>query len=288
MKRILLIFILAYFVFAPGIPAVAAEPVLYFDGPREVGVGSEFSLKVLVDSDQALNAYAFTINYPSEFFELIYLNDSGSILDVWRDRPQVFEKGPVTFSGGSLTPFSGSQGVLLTFNLKALKEELIEFSFGDSKVYLANGKGTEVSPVKRSFKLNVVSGQTSSFKEKVSDREPPSIQKLVLIPDPIVPQRKLASFLVKDSESGVKEAQILYRRWLWWEGPIRAQNPTALPLSAWAVKVVVQDNLGNVSESTIYDWTAFLSHTFLIFLIVLFLLGVVINRAIRRKKAIIN
>jgi hypothetical protein len=252
-------------VFFGGINAAHAEAIgrLYFSAPQVVPLGAEFPVKVLVDSDQPLNAYTINFTYPSQYLEILNFNNSRSIIDVWQNQPVVSAGGTVSVRGGSLKPFSGGGGEILTVNFKALQSASATLDFEKSSaLYLANGKGTKVTPQTESFSIAVQSSTSASVFAQAqqaaqTDNSPPEIKFLSIIPDPFNKNQKLLGFLVSDAGSGIKETSLRARSFLRWGDWMPASNPTALPLSVWSVDFRVVDQSGNITEKTIYDWPAF-------------------------------
>jgi len=232
----------------------------YFNAPEEVAIGQEFPVKLLVDSDQPLNAYSIGVVYPKENLELLGFNNSRSIIDVWQKQPLVFEGGAVKFSGGSIAPFSGEKGELLTINLKAIKTGEVTLRFENATFYLANGKGTKVIPATKELNLSIeqfVAGRRVVAAPQEFDITAPEIKFLSIMPDPFNNNQKFLSFSVYDADSGTKNVQFRSREWLFWSEWQNAVNPTALKNNVWAINFKVIDSSGNVSEKVIYDWSAF-------------------------------
>ena len=253
--------------------------------PEEtLGIGAEFPLRIIVDTENPFNAYQVVLSFNAQNLEVMGTNDAGSIIDITRDQPKIHQEGRVTFSGASLNPFEGGDGLLLTINFRVLKEGTSEFKLEDSFVYLANGKGTKVRV--SGDRLVVVSQEGVAVEKEASiiDDAPPSVLNLSLTDDPINPEQKLLGFVVKDNLTGVKQTYIQYKQWLTWSDLEVAQNPVALPKNVWAVKFQAMDNTGNVSEKIIYDWRAFIYYDLSILIIALVAIGTVINRTLRRKK----
>lgn len=258
---------------------------LRFVGPDEIlGIGAEFPLKITVAAKNPINAYQVEFNFNAQNLEVIGTNDAGSIIDIMRDQPKVFESGKITFSGASLNPLQDGEGLLLAVNFKVLNEGRSEFGFGDSFVYLANGKGTKVRTSGEAILVLSRTGVAVTKDATIVDDAPPSVLNLSLVDDPINSKQKLLGFLVKDSSTGIKQTYVQYRRWLAWSDLEVAQNPMALPKNVWAVKFRAIDNTGNVSEKIIYDWGAFLYYDLLILALVFGAVGVVINRILKRKR----
>lgn len=265
----------------------AQEPQIKFHivGPEEtLGIGAEFPLKIVVDTDNPVNAYQVEMFFNSENLEVLGTNDSGSIIDIMRDQPKVYEEGKITFSGASFNAFQGDDGMLLVINFRVLKEGLTEFIFKDSFVYLANGKGTKVRIESDGGRVVSKEGVAVTKDATIVDDAPPSVLNLSLVDDPINENQKLVGFVVKDNSAGVKQTFIQYKKWLTWSDEQVAQNPMAIPKNVWAVKFKAEDNTGNISEKVIYDWKAFVYYDLLALVIAIFAIGIVMNRILRRKR----
>lgn len=249
-----------YFLFSPVLHAASIR--VYFSAPLEIMVGQEFSVRLLADSDQPLNAYSLNWIFQPDKFELINFSNANSIIDVWQDQPIASASGAVEFDGGSLRPFVGIGGELLEANFKALESGEAEFGFRNTAVFLANGKGTKVVPAKENLRIQIKVAEESSqpgsdsVREIILDKTPPAVEFLSLEADPFNKGQKLLGFLVKDEGVGIKKAEARFRSSFFWSDWQAARNPTAVPVSAWAVGFRVVDNKGNLAERTIYDWVA--------------------------------
>lgn len=280
-----------YFLFSIFYVNAANYSELRFDTPSEsLIVRQEFEVKLLLFTDQPINAYSIKFMYPKNLVELLGFNDANSIIDIWQTQPQVTLGGDISLKGGSIKPLISGEGLITTIKFKALTSGKGEIIFDKSNVYLANGKGTEVVPGTENFSLNIIEnpGGILTQEPKAVDETPPAIEKLSVIEDPINTNQKLLSFIVKDDVSGIEKVYYQTKSWLWWGEIKPALNPTAFSSNIWAVNFRVVDNQGNISTQTIYDWSVFVKKVFpiIIFLVVIFFL--VINRIRKSKKAIIN
>lgn len=251
-----------------------------------VSVGEDFSLKVLVEADKPINVYSISISFDDDKLEVIGINDTGSIADVRRDLPGVFEGGIIRFQGGSLEPFQGKGGLLFVINFTVKQEGGLDFRVNEGNFYLANGKGTKVDPVLSSVRVlalespNMGDSDFIDTEVDISDTNPPEIKELALVQDPITPEQKLLSFIVRDDVSGVRDTSFEVKRWFWWEGPFSAHNPSSIRKEVWAVRFRAIDNTGNVMQKTVYDWGAFFRYSAPWGLLLVFLISyiAVINR----------
>ncbi|RJP43096.1 hypothetical protein C4587_03000 [Candidatus Parcubacteria bacterium] len=253
----------------------------------DIAVGDEFRARILVDSDQPLNAYSVTLSFPEEFLRLVRPDNSNSIIDVWQREPVVFLKGVVSFSGGSLRPFRGEGGELLSLHFKVLEAGETELRFGDSAVFLANGKGTKAIPERENATIAVSSseGGGGMRADELDDTIPPEIAFASLVPDPFNPAQKLLSFSVRDRDSGVGETLARAREWLFWSDWEKVANPTAYPGGVWAIEFRARDHSGNISDRTLYDAGA-LGGRAALFLILIVLASAVMHTARKSRSAL--
>src|SRR5271155_4662922 len=95
-------------------PIVYAATTFYFEAATSsVVVGSAFPVKLLIDSDEPVNAYAFTVNFSPSALRLFDTNNANSLITVWRGDPKASQTGTVLVRGGSISPFKGQGGELL-------------------------------------------------------------------------------------------------------------------------------------------------------------------------------
>ncbi len=277
-----LIILLSTFYFLASVTAASSAPSFYLDQTNQAVAGSVFSVKVLLGMDQPVNAYSVQLRYSTDFLELAGFNDSHSIIDVWQSKSSP-AAGAIKLSGGSLKPFTGQRGELITINFKALKEGAAGIAFGNSAIYLANGEGTEILP--ESGVLHIaIGGQSAIPISEPVDASPPQIKFLSLEPDPFSQKQKFLTFLAADADSGVQTTELRTWSYLWWGAWTPVQNPAALSASAWAVEFRAIDNSGNAIVKIIYDWGAF--PRFIIIIIGMALSAVFVAWFILRKAAL--
>lgn len=259
------------FLLSPFLAFAATQ--IYFDVPSApVSPGSTFSVKVLLDADRVANAYSATLHFggPVAFLRT---NNAGSIITLWQKNPITSETA-VHFEGGSLEPFAGTGGLLLTLDFKATATGTAAFAFSDASLYLADGQGTKVIPSEKKAAVFIAenpgalatstASSMAAVPAEAADSAPPEIQFLDLVNDPsgggstslTSGNQKLLSFLVSDAGSGVKDSRVRYRTAAFWSDWQSANNPAVLPGNAWEVDFRVEDNAGNTAERILYDWPA--------------------------------
>lgn len=264
MKRIV-IFLCMVFLLLGWHQTRASFPLIYIRGLHgAIEVDSGFSLAIAIDSDQLLNAYSISLNYDPTILNLISLDDSHSLIDVWPRQPTVTHDGRIKFSGGSLSPFKGIGGELLTMHFMALKEGEAALGFTNPSFYAADGKGSKIIPKIKNFTVSIskrIVASSTADAQKFLPREnedgvPPVIKEISLVADPFNPKQKLLGFLVSDTGSGIKETRIRSRSYAIWSDWVPTQNPAAIPTSVWSIELKVIDNQGNITRKTIYDFSA--------------------------------
>ncbi|MEK9173567.1 MAG: cohesin domain-containing protein [Patescibacteria group bacterium] len=272
------------------LPVFAENNLVYrfsYDA-KEVSSASPFTVKILVDSLQPVNGYAFSVIYDVQKTKLVGLVDAGSVVDFWRPKPEVFGGGRIRFEGVSIKPFSGSSGLIYSLTFEPLEEGEFKIFFEPkSSAYLANGKGTRVDPELRELKLVITSevvlgsGQVG---EKPKDATLPLIKIVSITPDSITDGQRLLSYLVKDDDSGVGTVTVRFRRWFGWGSSLLASNSMSIPRGVWAVEFLVADNSGNFARKVVYDWDVFMLSVLPIILLSFLILVVFINKIFKRKR----
>ena len=289
--KTLLVFIGLIFVLFSVLGEAYAEnnPQVYFQtAVNKIPPNGEFAVRVLVNASQPINAVDVGINYSPEIIELITLNNGKSIIDFWSGDSQSPPRGSViNLQGGSVKPFSGNGGEIITLKFRAKKEGQANLTFIKANLYYADGKGTQApTEPAGSLKITIVEGakiEAVAFEGgEAEDRTPPIIETAKVASSPIEKSR-LAVFHAVDNESGIKNTEIRFRQWFSWSDWQAATNPVRLPNTAWAFQVKASDNAGNAAEKTVYIPQSVLN-IFLPLLLVLLIAIILISILKRRKK----
>lgn len=135
--------------------ALAASPTFYFRAPESLAPGSVFNMDVLLDTDAPINALDITVQFSADTFEVVGFDNSRSIVNIWQDKPEA-SGDTIRFSGGMTEQFIGAGGHVLGIQFKAKSEGEGRVTFADSRVYLADGQGTEVTPSSRSAQVTLL------------------------------------------------------------------------------------------------------------------------------------
>ena len=169
-KRSLLFCIL---IFSFCIFNVAHAATSYFNpSSGNFTVGNIFTINVLVNTEGiAINNAEATINFPTNFLEIVSLSKSGSIFSLWVEEPTFSNSvGTLSFNGGLPTPgFNGTAGKLLNIVFRAKKEGSASLIFSSAAVRANDGFGTDVLQTKSQAQFNLIS------EEKVVQPLPPAV-----------------------------------------------------------------------------------------------------------------
>ncbi|MDE2173200.1 MAG: hypothetical protein KGJ31_01180 [Patescibacteria group bacterium] len=135
----------ATFLLAPAVSFAATLDI----SPASISVaaGEMFTEVVRVSStDQALNATAGTINFPTDLLSAVSVSNANSILTLWVQQPTFSNAhGTVKWSGVVPNPgFTGGSGRVLSVRFIAQKTGTANLRFTSSEVLANDGSGTNI------------------------------------------------------------------------------------------------------------------------------------------------
>ena len=137
------------FVVISGIHEVEAAGLFFNPSKGTFYKNENFSVGVLVSSEEAINAIQGTVSFPTEYFEAVSVkSNSNSIIDLWVSKPSFSNAGPygnVQFEGVVLNPgFVGSSGKVMEIVFRVKNEGLVGLDFSDSAILANDGLGTNI------------------------------------------------------------------------------------------------------------------------------------------------
>lgn len=115
--------------------------------PTELTIeaNKNFTIDVIVESEEAVNAFAGVLNFNEAILEVASIGYNTSIADLWTQEPW-FTKGDgtITFAGGTTKPggFVG-KGSLLTVVFKGKSESTTPLSLTSTRILKHDGLGTD-------------------------------------------------------------------------------------------------------------------------------------------------
>jgi len=242
-KNLLVSFSL-FLVFISGllnISFVEAAELNFYSKRQEIGLDQQFKVDLFLNTEgENINALEGKILFPADFLELKEINDGGSIVSFWLEKPMALNNTntrnntnenitrnnaninntrndanenitlnganiqEVVFSGIVPGGFSGEKGLILSLVFKTKKEGQAFIEISDSKVLLNDGLGTETKLKTENLSINI--NPNISVPEYIapSDKEPPEDFKPEIVSDPNIFDGKYSLiFETKDKGSGV-------------------------------------------------------------------------------------
>ncbi len=140
------------------------------------------SVSVIIDSEgKDVNVGEAEITFDPALLQVTNINKEGSAFNLWTVEPTFSnEKGTVTFSGGSPSPFNGKKAVIV-INFKPVKPGEATVAFAKGSVLAADGKGTDVASAKNGAKYTIIEGSpeggsaaSPAEEEETSSTAPPA------------------------------------------------------------------------------------------------------------------
>lgn len=264
-----------FFVFA--LPSYAHAAKIFIDLPEKpISVGNTSIIKVMIDTDQEINAVEGTLKFSSPK-DITSVNTGGSIFDLWPRKPSL-EGDKISFVGGTTAGVYGKSLRLFTIAVKPISTNPIKIALVNSTAYLNDGKGTKIAVTGDAVQIPVqISGNISNELDSLikSDNTAPEKFEIEIGHDASVYDGKyFISFFATDKDSGINRYEITEGS----RAPVRSGSPYVLQdqnlSSIIAVKAI--DNAGNERISTFnpnFDGAHWTKIAIIIALLLLILFG---------------
>lgn len=127
--------------------ALSASTTLTFSpSSKTVTVDDEFTVRLVLNTDQAVNASDGTIRFPKDLLQVKSVSKSSSVFTLWTQGPSYSNgNGTVTYSGGVPNPgVTGNGKTLFTVTFEAEKDGTATLTLSGASVLANDGYGTEV------------------------------------------------------------------------------------------------------------------------------------------------
>jgi hypothetical protein len=186
MVKIYKIVFLLFFTFA--LPfSVRAANLTISPSNSSYEVGDTVTIKVIVSSDQSINAISGLVKFP-EILTVESISKAGSVLNFWVTEPSVSRTlNTANFEGVSLTGFLGSYGDVVTIRLKAIREGTGSIALSSGQVLANDGNGTDLNASLGKASINIKKAQIKKEIKEVEKpvvvEEPPKIQPSLVPPE---------------------------------------------------------------------------------------------------------
>lgn len=202
-----------------GIKTVQAAHFYFSPSTGVFHKNENFTVNVFVSAEKAINAAQGTINFPSEYLEVIGTkSDSNSIVDLWVQKPSfsnVGDVGNVRFGGVILNPgFSGANGKIMDVLFVAKKEGTAELIFNESAILANDGLGTNISMPNE--KANFVFIQALSVEEQKTFQEEDfeALQEKIESFEQKIESQTSTKIILVESEKGISNFWKILPQWV--------------------------------------------------------------------------
>ncbi len=195
----------------------AAELKLMSDNISPLGVGQEFQVDLMLDTqDKEINAVAVTLSFPENLVEIVEIRDGSSVLTLWVERPRV-EQQEIRFAGivpggfaGIVGPFEKARpGKVLGIVLKSKNPGQGEVIIEEAELLLHDGLGTRAEFQVSDFKFQVLEDVEVMPVESVPDNiSPESFTPEVVHYPELFEGKYFLVFSTTDKDSGISHYEV--------------------------------------------------------------------------------
>lgn len=194
-------------------------------------VGQNFTARVAINTQgQPVNASEAVLKFDPAQLQVVNINQSGSIFNLWTIDPTFSNTaGTVTFGGGSPKGYTGSAGTILSITFRPKAAGTAKVTFTSGSALAADGKGTNV--------LTNMSGSTYTVAAVTAEPQPEEIVQYV------APANTPAAPSIS-SKTHPNQGD--------WYQSTKAELTWSLPSGVTAVRTGLDNNPGSV-PSVVYD-----------------------------------
>jgi len=124
----------------------AATTLTLSPSAKSVTVGQTFTVRLLVNAGQPINAAEATLSFTAGLLEVQSISKAGSVFTLWAADPSFNNSsGRITFAGGLPSPgYNRSGGTIFTVTFKARAQGSARVTIGGAQVTANDGQGTNV------------------------------------------------------------------------------------------------------------------------------------------------
>lgn len=207
------------------------------------------AMEVVVDSEEPLNAFSISIEYPINILYPVSIDIGSSIADIWKfGRPYIDQKNNIRLEGGLTSPFSGEAGVLATIFFEVRSSGSGKIRFAQADLLKADGLGTPLTVLAQNTPIEALSVLLDSESSFASENtfSSPSLEKLSTLnladynfsiaKDPIG-KNYLISFTAGAGDTLF--SRLRHRRWLSWSDGQLAVSPALVPRGSWQAELEI-------------------------------------------------
>lgn len=231
------------------------RPVFAVDGRLLISTtpsAGGLQVSVRLEPAEPLNALEGSLRFDSRVLEVVSVNDAGSPMSLWLQRPVVTAPGRLSFAGaipGGIGASGNGQVTLFSVLFRVRVSAKTELSLQDIKAYL-NQPGAQPAVLSTNVaRISVTAADTDVASLVREDTTPPQRFTPVLFKT-VTPDgsKRFVAFSTTDKESGVAYSEIRERRFGLPSSWRRFESPAALE-DQWGTSIVevrAVDNAGNI------------------------------------------
>ena len=150
-------------------------------------VGDIIPVSIYVSANESINAFDGKISFSKDVLEIQSISKSGSIVNFWVSDPSFSNtSGTIQFEGVVLNPgFTGSNGKILTLNIKAKQVGNGSLSFLSGSVLANDGQGKDV--LSNTIPLNI--SISDKVKNEIKSTTSEATKNTIVITSPTHPDQ---------------------------------------------------------------------------------------------------
>lgn len=175
----------------------------------DMSLGDEFSVTVVLNSQESINAVEGEILFDSKLLEVQEIRDGNSSINFWIEKPKEIAPGKVSFSG--MTP-GGLKGITNPlFNIVFVSKGVGQTQLTPhSIIALQNdGKGTSVEMDIEDVAVLIREGDNNTYVEYIHDTTSPEDFNPIIARDPaLFDNQYFVTFATQDKDSGIARYEI--------------------------------------------------------------------------------
>jgi hypothetical protein len=247
-----------------------------------IGPHSEVTASVYLNTEgQNINAIDGALLVPSNF-DVISIDDGGSVVPMWVQAPAVIANGQIEFSGITPGGYNGDRGFIFSAVIRANTEGDSSLSLSNLQALLNDGQGTSAKVATTAAKVAVSSGAQSTTTSLSTDTTPPEPFALQIVQTPdAFDGKKVLLFATQDKGSGLSHYEVC-------EGLLGScvTGKSAYILSRQAadglITVIAFDNAGNSRVERLFTSSAIFWYS--LYLILAILIGVGVGAGLFNRR----
>lgn len=145
--------------------------------------GENFTISIKVETDLAINAIEGVFSFPTRYLEVIKINKSNSIINLWIQEPSfsnIGDFGNVSFEGVILNPgFTGPAGKIIDVVFLVKNKGAVELELLKTAILANDGLGTNVTTLGGKAEFILLAEKIQSEEEKIPSE--PAVQQPTII-----------------------------------------------------------------------------------------------------------